>query len=351
MGTLRKGGQVNLRVEGTAEVNSSSNLLELGEVNLLQLVVAGNLETTVDLGQSSHADVGELLVVHKDKVTSAGQVGGDEGLEVSAVEAESTGEGLQGRNGDAADVAAGQVLAGAEVGQLNLERVVVGSEGDIAGGVLQVVDVDGLQVAVVLDVESTNGIEGNTIEGAELGVSDVNIAGLGDTGVEGEGLQGGKDGELQGADGRELGEVQVGESGQADQLEGTGDLGDGVGSERGHLSDVVDSQVTLDLLDAGEAQFTGEVGGDGDITLDSGARGDSISVALGGDLGVTACENGLSQSQSVAMGESARYIMGYSHLAAKATWVAARAGSRYLAKTIVMYSGRRLELSGWNNWG
>lgn len=286
-------GEGNSRVEGTAEVNSSSNLLELGEVNLLQLVVAGDLETTVNLGQSSHADVGELLVVHKDKVTSAGQVGGDEGLEVSAVEAESTGEGLQGRNGDAADVAAGQVLAGAEVGQLNLERIVVGSKGDITGGILQVVDVDGLQVAVVLDVESTNGVEGDTVEGAQLGVSDVDIAGLGDTGVEGEGLQSGKNGELQGADGRERAEVQVGQGGQADQLEGTGDLGDGVSGQGGELSDVVDSQVTFDLLDAGKAQFTGEVGVDSDITLDGGASGDSIGIALGRDLGVTACKNGV----------------------------------------------------------
>lgn len=237
-----------------------------------------------------HADVGELGVVHEDKVTSAGQVGGNEGLEVSAVETEGAGEGLQGGDGDAADVTAGQVLAGAEVGELNLERVVVGGKGDITGSVLQVVDVDGLEETVVLNVESTNGLEGDTVEGAQLGVVDVDITSGGDTSVEGQGLKSGQNLPVQGTHSVELGEVQVGEGGQTGQLEGTGDLGDGVGGEGGETSDVVKSQVTLDLLDGVESQGAGEVGGDSDVTLDGRAGGDLGGITLGRDLGVTACE-------------------------------------------------------------
>lgn len=280
---------MNLRVEGTTEVNSSSDTLELGEVDLRELVVARNLETTVDLLQSSHADVGKLSVVHEDKVTSAGQVGGNEALELSAVETEGAGQLLQGGDGDAADVTAGQVLAADQVGELNLERVVVGSEGDIAGGVLQVVDVDGLEVTVVLNVESTDGLQGDTVQGAQLGVENVDITSGGNTGVKVERLQVGQDLPVQrAANGRELGEAQLGQSSQAVQLEVTGDLADGTGSESGQLSGVFGSHITFDLLDtAGEAQGAGVVGGDSDITLDGGAGGESIGITLGLDLGVT----------------------------------------------------------------
>lgn len=278
----------NSRVELAAEVNSSSDTLKLGEVDLLELVVTGNLETTVDLLKAGHGDVGQLLVVHEDKVTSAGQVGGNEALKVSAVETEGAGQLLEGGNGDAADVTASQVLAIAEVGEFNLESVVVGSEGDVTSGVLQVVDVDGLEVTVVLNVESTDGLEGDTVQGAQLGVIDVDITSGGDTGVEAERLESGQNLEVQGAHGVQLGESQVGEGGQTGQLEGTGDLGDGVGGEGGELGSVVDSQVTIDLLDTGERQGAGEVRGDGDVTLDSGARVEAIGITLGFDLGVTA---------------------------------------------------------------
>jgi hypothetical protein len=72
-----------LRIEGTAEVNSSRDGLELGEVNVRELVVTANNEASLDSLENGHADVGQGGVVVEGQISGGGQVGGGESLELS----------------------------------------------------------------------------------------------------------------------------------------------------------------------------------------------------------------------------------------------------------------------------
>lgn len=149
----------NLRVEGTAEVNSTGNDLQVGQLNGAELVVASDGETTFNLGQSRHADVGQVNVVVEGQIGGGGQVGSREGGQVGAPEAELARHRPQRRNGDGLDVTEGDVLGMGEVGEQDLELLAVTGEVDDVGSVGQVVDVDGLQVLVVLNVEGTDGLQ------------------------------------------------------------------------------------------------------------------------------------------------------------------------------------------------
>ena len=209
---------VHLLVEGTGEVNSTLDGLEAGKRDGGQLIITGNGESTFDGLQVGHADVGQLGVVFEDEVTSLGQVGGGEGLELGTPEAELTGELLKRRNRHGGDVLEGHVGTGAEVGEVNLEGVVVTREADQVGSVLQVVDVDVLQVTVVLDAEGTNGLQLDTIQVGQTSVGDADIAGLGNTSVEVQGLKLGESLPVDGANGGELGEAEQGQGGETLEL-------------------------------------------------------------------------------------------------------------------------------------
>lgn len=173
-----------LRIEGTAEVNSSRDGLELGEVNVRELVVTANNEASLDSLENGHADVGQGGVVVEGQISGGGQVGGGESLELSTPEAELALELLQGGHGDRANVTEGHVGGSGEVGELNLKLVPVTSEVNQVGGILQVVDVDGLQVGVVGDLELADSLEGDTVQGGKTSVGDDNITSIGNTGGE-----------------------------------------------------------------------------------------------------------------------------------------------------------------------
>jgi hypothetical protein len=276
------------RVELAAEVNSTSDLLQLGQVNGLELVVTGNGETTVNLGQNGHGDVGELGVVVEHQVTGGGQVGSRESGELSTPEAELTGELLQRGNGDAGDVAEGHVGTSAEVGQLNLESIVVTGEVDQVGSVHQVVDVDLLEITVVLNLELVDSLQGNTVQGGQTGVLDDNITSLGDTSVEVEGLELGKSVPLDGADGGQLGESKLGQAGKTLQVEGFANGSQGGGSDVGNILTTGADDGTRDGLNTGKGEGAGVGLGDGDITIQLGAGSDTIGIGLVFDGGVTA---------------------------------------------------------------
>lgn len=278
----------NSRVELAAEVNGTSNLLQLGQVNGLQLVVTGNGESTVNLGQNGHGDVGQLGVVVEHKVTGGGQVGGRESGELSTPEAELTGELLQRGNRDAGDVAEGHVGTSAEVGELNLESIVVTGEVDQIGSVLQVVDVDLLEIAVVLNLELVDGLQGDTVQRGQTGVLDDNIAGLGDTLVEVQRLELGKGVPLDGADGGQLGESKLGQAGKTLQVESVANGSQGGGSDVGDVLTTGADDGTRDSLNTGEGEGAGVGLGDGNITVQLGAGSDTIGIGLVFDGGVTA---------------------------------------------------------------
>jgi hypothetical protein len=278
----------NSLVEGTAEVNGTVDTLQHGQRDGGQLIVTGNGETTGDSLQDGHADVGQLAVVLEDQITSLGEVGSGEGLELGTPEAELASELLKGGHGDRGDVLEGHVGTGAQVGEVDLEGVEVTREADNVGGVLQVVDVDGLQVTVVLDAEGTNGLERDTVEVSQTGVSDADIAGLCDTLGEVQGLELGESLPVDGTNGVELSELEQGQGGETLQVEALADGGEGRSGDGADISTTGAEKATGDLLDAVELEVAAEGLVNGHITLESGASVDAIGIALGLDLGVTA---------------------------------------------------------------
>lgn len=283
MNNLRPPRSRDLLVELAAEVNGAGNGLKVGEVDLAKLVVAGNLESTVDLGELGHADVGELVVVVEDQVTGLGQVGGAEGLELVTPEAELTGQLLEGGNGDGRDVAEGHVATAGKVGELDLQRLHVSGEVDQTTGVLQVVHVDGLEGKVLGDVEGTDGLQGDTVEVGQTSVGDRDVVGLGDTLVEVEVLQLGKGSPLDGSNLVERAEAEGGESGEAVQLEGVTNGAQARGSQGAQVVGTVDGERAGDFLDTVDVEVTGDVLADLDVTLEGLAAGVLVGIALAFD--------------------------------------------------------------------
>lgn len=275
-------------VEGTAEVNGTLDGLQAGQRDDVKVIITGDSETTADGLEDGHGDVGQLGVVLEDQVTSLGQVRGGEGLELGTPEAELASELLEGRQGDSRDVLEGHALTSAEVGEVNLEGVEVAGEADRVGGVLQVVDVDGLQVTVVLDAEKTDGLQRDTVQVGQTSVGDADITGLGDTLGEAQGLQLGKSIPLDATNGVEFGEVEQGESGETLKVEGITNAGEGGSGDGADVGTLGALEATADLLDTAEDKVTAVGLVNGDVTVDAAASVDAIGVALGLDLGVTA---------------------------------------------------------------
>lgn len=108
-----------------------------------------------------------------------------------------------------------------------------------------------------------------------------------DTSVKVEGLELGQSVPLDGADGGQLRESKLGQAGQTLQVES---IANGSQGGRGDVGDVLTTRAddgTGDGLDTGEGEGAGEGLGDGDITLQLGARGDTIGIGLGVDSSVT----------------------------------------------------------------
>ena len=317
--------QGHLLVEGTAEVNGTVDTLQRGQADGGELVIAGNGESTINGLQDGHADVGELGVVLEDQVTGLGQVGSGEGLELGTPEAELTGELLEGRQRDRGDVLEGHVGTGAQVGEVDLEGIVVTREADQIGGVLEVVDVDGPQITVVLDAESTDGLESDTVEVIQTSVGDADITSLSDTLGEGEGLELRKGLPVDGTNGVELGEVEEGQGGESLQVEGLADRGERVSADGADVRATGANQTTGDLLDTAELEHAAVGLVNLDITLDGGAGVDAVGIALGLDLGITAVGCRMTLLVGVPIMPGTEYSQ-----AAKTAWLAARTGRMYL---------------------
>ncbi|RDW57153.1 uncharacterized protein DSM5745_11551 [Aspergillus mulundensis] len=281
-------------VESTAEVNGTGDGGKLGEADGLELVVAGDQETTVDGLQDGKAEVGELGVVLENKVTS---------FRV-APETELTLELGERRKRDRADVTDGQVGTGGEVGKRDLQLVVVTSEVDQVGGVLEVVHVDGLELSVVGDDEALNRVERNSVEGRETGVDDRDTAGLGDTLGETEALEDGDGLEVNLADRGELREVKRGERSSTIELEGVVNCLKSGCREGGDVRATGAGQGTLDPGNTVDGDRAGQAVGELDITVKSLTGVVAVQVALAAD--------------------------------AKTALAAARAGRAYLTKAIAM---------------
>lgn len=191
---------------------------------------------------------------------------------------------MERRHGNAADVTEGHVGTAGEVGELDLERVHVTSEVDQTGGLGQVVDIDGLEVGVLGDVEVADLVEGDTVEAGQTGVGDGDVAGLGDTSSELKLLQLGKSSELDATNAAQRAEAEGVETGKTVELEGVADLTEVGGSQRGKVASASAAEATGDLLDGVQGQGVGDLLGNLDVTLEGLAAVVLVGIALAGDL-------------------------------------------------------------------
>lgn len=215
-----------------AHVESTTDALELGEtLNLDELGVVGDLQVVGDLGELRERDVGQVLVCYEsDGLTNGGQVRRSEGLETVVVETERTVEGLERGNGDGTAEAEGQVASPDQVGELNLDGLVVVGQGKRLGDVAQLHG-DGVDVAVVGNEDGLDLLNVDTLEGAESSV--LNIDGLGrrDLGSKANVLEVGQGVPRDRVNGLELGEVDGVERGEAVKVQFSVELSEVAGAD------------------------------------------------------------------------------------------------------------------------
>lgn len=283
----------NLLSKVTAEVKGTSDFLKFrNTLDLLELGVVGNLEGTIDLLQHWQGDIGESrVVVENEGRPDVGEVRSKERLHVVGVESKATGDALKRRQGNAADITEGHVLGFLQVGEGDLQLLVVAGEINISRDLLHLVDINLLQVNVVGDVEVFDTVQFNTFQGVEEGVGDGNALGLGDTLGEREFVQASKRIEFDGADFLEGVELQAIEVGQTLEGELLADLLELGSAKVGDVGGTVAGQATLDLTDTVEGEFARNRIGDHDIAADLGAAGEvrTITGAFDGDLVLAAC--------------------------------------------------------------
>lgn len=259
----------------------------------------GDRQTAVDGSQPREGDVLEVPVVVQAEVTALGQVRRPNGLLVDGNESQLAGQGLEGGNLDIAGVAEGHVLALGQVGQINLELGRVGGNVKQTSRVLQVVHIDLLQSLIGGDIKVAHGLQLDAVEVDQTGVGDADATSVRHTLGELQALQLGQGGELDGADGGELIEVQGSQAQETLQLEGIANAAQLRGGDRGDVGGAARDQAPLDLLDRAEGEITGSILVEMNIALDGAAAAEVIRISLGLDrdrfiAAVTLCPIGRS---------------------------------------------------------
>jgi hypothetical protein len=272
---------IDLRAHVTTNVERGTDPLEGREtLNLVELGVVGDLEVAVDLLEHGEGEVGQLLVGNEGKgLADAGQVGGREALEAVVVETEGAVEGLERGHRDGTAEAESHVGGPDEVGQTDLDVLVVVGKGERVGNVAEL-HIDFVDEAVVGNEDGFDLLDVHTLEGAESGVLDVDLVGLLDLSGEAKVEEVGEGVPLDRGDGLELGEVDREELGGTVELHLAVEGFELAGAEALHLGVVLDDEVALERLDAVEGDVVGGAGGDGDAAGVGRARGQSGGIAL-----------------------------------------------------------------------
>lgn len=298
---------LNLLVEAPAEVQGTGDLRQRGEADLGQFVVAGDLETTVDLLELGHADVASILVADEGQVAGLCEVRSAEGLEAISPEAELTGKIGQRRHLNTADIAEGHVRAGNQVGKLNLQGVQVARKVDQVSGLGQAIKVDVLQVAVLGDVKAVDLVQGDAVQVGQAGVGDLEVVRLADLLAEIQSLQAGHDGPLDGANAGERAHAKSGEGFEGIQLELVANGLKVRGRQLGQRRRVLRDQAARDLLDTIQLDAVADLALDLDIAIQLLAAAVAIGIALARDLdGVSATaiyHQSVSHSQRLGRGK------------------------------------------------
>lgn len=135
---------------------------------------------TGDGGQKREGDVGKIGVGNKSNSTSgssirlgsnSGQVGGRDALKVVSVESEGAVDNSQRWDADGRSISESGVGSPDQVREANLERLSVGINLEQLGDVGNL-GIEFLQTVVVVDVKSGDGLQVDTIEGAQESVGD-----------------------------------------------------------------------------------------------------------------------------------------------------------------------------------
>lgn len=270
-------------VERTNKVNGTSDLRDLGETkNGLELTVVGNLETTANLGKNGERDVGQLGVGDNGKrAANVLKLGARNRLHGVVGEGKSRVDGSHVGQSHRGDVTEGNVVGPGEVREGDNNVRASGRELENVGNIVEV-KVELGEVLVVVDVEGLNGLEGDSVKGGDGGIRNDEGLGAGDSSIELECVE-----VVERDEGDVASRFELGEGDNVEGLEdlkgkGTRDVCQDRGSEGGEGGDVLDNQVTIEDLDT-----TDSGGGNGavkgNVTLEGGARGDSVEVRLRGD--------------------------------------------------------------------
>jgi len=178
---ILEAGELDIR-EVAIEVDGTNDLLQIREsIDLLELRVVSDGETTTNTLQERQGDVGELSVGDERQILAdRGEVGADELKNVVTEEAHGAVDLRKRRDGDGRAVAEGHVVGPDHVGEGDIDTGIVGLE---SKGVANIAELQGdvVEVSVVCNVESINSLQIDTLERAELSVLDVNGGSLGDS--------------------------------------------------------------------------------------------------------------------------------------------------------------------------
>lgn len=296
------------------EVQSATNGLESGKADVVELRVVANLETTTNKREERKADVADLLTVLEGKGALSGlangsQVRSREALERVTIETEGPVDRDKLGKGDSGDVAEGHVVSPGQVGEGCSKSSLVGLDDQAVANHAKR-QVQGVDITVVGQVESVNGVKGDTIKRLQASVLNVDGVGSLDGGGEGERLEVRQSVPDDGVNGRQLREVEGVQPRDLVQVQLAGDGLEAGATEADQLSHVVRNQVALDLLDAIQSDAVGRARRDGDATSEGLARSQAsgITGVLDGGSGRHAAGSGYRDRLLALFGRAATAV-------------------------------------------
>lgn len=212
-----------------------------------------------------------------------GQVGGSKGREVVGVEAGGTVNDLERRSRELGHVGNGHVGDPGETGEADIETDTVGLDVEVVAQAAELAGEDA-DVPVVVEIHLLDGGELDGVEGLNGAVADGNLIGLGQ-GAKLHGPQEGNRAEVDSASGLQRGEVDIVKLLQAFQGELAANGLDAAAAESLELSGILDSEISRDLLRAGEVDGASSSAINHEVSLDDLAAAELASVGLVGDSG------------------------------------------------------------------
>lgn len=248
----------HLLAEGTSKIKGTCNGSKPGKAgNGSQITVVRNQEATTDGLEAGEGQVVQIRAVDKCKSTASGsQVGSAEPLKSVRVEPNGPLAGGQGRHIDPADVSEGEIGSTLQVGEANLEVPVVGGERQGVSDIAHVIDVDGCQKAVVVDVHTSDSSQLDSGKTGQVCVGDDDGIGSRNTLVKVETLKSRETDPADSVDCAQGAHLKGGQDGETAQFKGSSDGIELIGRDGSQLSGISADQVTLDGLNAVELKNT-----------------------------------------------------------------------------------------------